>query len=585
MVRLQFAAKTAALVAVLALPLVFQSTLTEILKLRTFDYFVSEHEQSNYFAVLNITEEDIEREGGWPLPRARLAEIQNDLMQRGALGVGWAVAFPQPDRLGGDEEFAQSLQGSNSVLAMYENPGSGFPETVGTVIMGDPVGGYAASGVVQNIETLRNAASQGIASAPVEVDQLVRRMPLLMRAPDGWVPAFGTQVLKVLANADTYIIRTNQNGIQEIIVQGLPPVATDSLGRKWISWVSTHQTTLAEMDVQDRFVFIGTDAAGIMPQLATAIGLLEPHRIQAALAESILITDSPRIPDWSLAAELAIFALTVALVWVLATKLGITLGVVSFFAIFASTGAYGAYSIQQGVLLDVTWTLISQFVSASGAFYLNFRTQYQLRQLIKKQFEHYLDPRQVKVLQDNPDQLVLGGERKRCTYLFTDVRNFTAMSERLEPEEVTEIMNKALSIQADAVLKHGGMIDKTIGDALMAVFNAPLDLDDHETAAVRCAIEMQENMKASSLGVEIGVGVQTGDAVLGNMGSKDRFTYTVIGDSVNQAARYESATKEVGVNIIVGHETATNCKYLLKSLDPIKVKGKSEPLRIYTYAD
>jgi adenylate cyclase len=468
---------------------------------------------------------------------------------------------------------------------MYENPGSGFPETVGTVIMGDPVGGYAASGVVQNIETLRNAASQGIASAPADIDQLVRRMPLLMKAPDGWVPAFGTQVLKVLANADTYIIRTNPNGIQEIIVQGLPPVATDSLGRKWISWVNTQQTTLAEMDVRDRFVFVGTDAAGIMPQLATPIGLLEPHRIQAALAESILIQDSPRIPDWSLAAELAIFALTVALVWVLATKLGITLGIVSFFAIFASTGAYGAYSIQQGVLLDVTWTLISQFVGASGAFYLNFRTQYKLRQLIKKQFEHYLDPRQVKVLQDNPDQLVLGGERKRCTYLFTDVRGFTAMSERLEPEEVTEIMNKALSIQADAVLKHGGMIDKTIGDALMAVFNAPLDLDDHETAAVRCAIEMQENMKASSLGVEIGVGVQTGDAVLGNMGSKDRFTYTVIGDSVNQAARYESATKEVGVNIIVGHETATNCKYLLKSLEPIKVKGKSEPLRIYTHAN
>ena len=221
----------------------------------------------------------------------------------------------------------------------------------------------------------------------------------------------------------------------------------------------------------------------------------------------------------------------------------------------------------------------------SGAFYLNFRTQYQLRQLIKKQFEHYLDPRQVKVLQDNPDQLVLGGERKRCTYLFTDVRGFTAMSERLEPEEVTEIMNKALSIQADAVLKHGGMIDKTIGDALMAVFNAPLDLDGHETAAVRCAIEMQENMKASGLGVEIGVGCQTGDAVLGNMGSKDRFTYTVIGDSVNQAARYESATKEVGVNIIVGHETAINCKYALKSLKPIRVKGKSELLRIYTYAD
>ena len=357
---MKFFLKTVALVTVLSLPLLFQSTFTEILKLRTFDYLVAKHEQSNYFTVLNITEEDIAREGGWPLPRARLAEIQDKLMQRGALGVGWAIAFPQPDRLGGDEEFARALQDSNSVLAMYENEGSGFPETVGTVIIGDPVGGYSASGVVQNIELLRNAASQGIASAPVEVDQLVRRMPLLMKTPDGWVPAFGTQVLKVLANADTYLIRTNPNGIEEVIVQGLPPVATDSLGRKWISWVNTHQTTLAKMDVQDRFVFIGTDAMGIMPQLATPVGLLEPHRIQAALAESILITDSPKIPDWSLAAELVIFSLTVAFVWALVTKLGVTLGIVSFFVIFASTGVYGTYSIQQGGLLDVTWTLISQ---------------------------------------------------------------------------------------------------------------------------------------------------------------------------------------------------------------------------------
>ena len=138
---MKFAAKTAALVAVLSLPLIFQSTPTEILKLKTFDHFVPAREQSSYFAVLNITEEDIEREGGWPLPRARLAEIQKELIARGALGVGWAVAFPQPDRLGGDEEFAQALQGSNSVLAMYENEGSGFPNTVGTVIIGDPVGG------------------------------------------------------------------------------------------------------------------------------------------------------------------------------------------------------------------------------------------------------------------------------------------------------------------------------------------------------------------------------------------------------------------------------------------------------------
>jgi len=590
---MKFALKTVALVAVLSLPLLFQSTLTEILKLRTFDYFVAEYEQSNYFAVLNITEEDIEREGGWPLPRARLAEIQDDLMQKGALGVGWSVAFPQPDRLGGDEEFARSLQGSNSVLAMYENEGSGFPETVGTVIIGDPVGGYSALGVVQNIEVLRNAASQGIASAPVEVDQLVRRMPLLMKTPDGWVPAFGTQVLKVLANANTYLIRTNPNGIEEIIVQGLPPVATDSLGRKWISWVNTHQATLAEMDVKNRFVFIGTDAMGIMPQLATPVGLLEPHKIQAALAESILITDSPRIPDWSLAAELAILVLTVALVWVLVTKLGVTLGVVSFFAIFVSTGAYGAYSIQQGVLLDVTWALISQFVSASGAFYLNFRTQYRLRQLIKQQFGKYLDPRMVKKLQDNPELCQVNGARVDCSIIFTDLRGFTSLSESVEPEMVTYIMNNVLDVQVQAVNKFGGVTDKFIGDAGMFHFNTIIPQPDHHDLALAAAKEIESNIADLNVRfteegipeIAIGVGVNSGVCIAGNFGATDRFAFSLIGDPCNIAARLESATKEVGVGTLIGEETALNCKFLLKSLKPIRVKGKSEPLKVYTYAD
>jgi len=590
---MKFALKTVALVAVLSLPLLFQSTLTEILKLRTFDYFVAEYEQSNYFAVLNITEEDIEREGGWPLPRARLAEIQDDLMQKGALGVGWSVAFPQPDRLGGDEEFAHSLQGSNSVLAMYENEGSGFPETVGTVIIGNPVGGYSALGVVQNIEVLRNAASQGIASAPVEVDQLVRRMPLLMKTPDGWVPAFGTQVLKVLANANTYLIRTNPNGIEEIIVQGLPPVATDSLGRKWISWVNTHQATLAEMDVKDRFVFIGTDAMGIMPQLATPVGLLEPHKIQAALAESILITDSPRIPDWSLAAELAILVLTVALVWVLVTKLGVTLGVVSFFAIFVSTGAYGAYSIQQGVLLDVTWALISQFVSASGAFYLNFRTQYRLRQLIKQQFGKYLDPRMVKKLQDNPELCQVNGARVDCSIIFTDLRGFTSLSESVEPEMVTYIMNNVLDVQVQAVNKFGGVTDKFIGDAGMFHFNTIIPQPDHHDLALAAAKEIESNIADLNVRfteegipeIAIGVGVNSGVCIAGNFGATDRFAFSLIGDPCNIAARLESATKEVGVGTLIGEETALNCKFLLKSLKPIRVKGKSEPLKVYTYAD
>jgi len=588
---MKLALKTATVVAILVLPLVFQLTGLEILKLKTFDSLVSEYEQSNYFSILNITEEDINREGGWPLPRSRLAEIQNQLMERGALGVGWTVAFPQPDRLGGDEEFAQSLQGSNSVLAMYENKGSGFPETVGTVIIGDPVGGYSALGVVQNIEVLRNAASQGIASAPVDVDQLVRRMPLLMKTPDGWVSAFGTEVLKVLADAGTYIIRTNQNGIQEIIVQGLPPVATDSLGRKWLSWVNTHQTTLAEMDVQDRFVFIGTDAAGIMPQLATPVGLLEPHKIQAALAESILITDSPRIPDWSFAVELGVFVFSVALVWLLATKLGITLGVISFFTVFFATGASGVYLIQSGLLIDVTWTLISQFFAASTAFYLNFRTQYKARQLIKQQFGKYLDPRMVKKLQDNPELCQINGARVDCSIIFTDLRGFTSLSESVEPEIVTYIMNNVLDVQVKAVNKFGGVTDKFIGDAGMFHFNTIIPQPDHHDLALAAAQEIEKNIKELNAKfkeegipeIAIGVGVNSGICIAGNFGATDRFSFSLIGDPCNVAARLESSTKTVGFGTLIGEETAQNCKYLLKSLEPISVKGKSEPLKVFTW--
>ena len=220
---------------------------------------------------------------------------------------------------------------------------------------------------------------------------------------------------------------------------------------------------------------------------------------------------------------------------------------------------------------------------ATQQFYLNFRTQFKLRQQIKKQFEHYLDPRQVKRLQKDPSLLKLGGERRRCTFLFTDVRGFTALSETLSPEEVTVIMNKALTIQSNAVQKHGGMVDKYIGDAMMAIFNAPIDLKHHEQIAVACAKEIQENIQEADIGVAIGVGVNTGEAVIGNMGSDTRFDYSAIGDAVNTAARLESATKEVGVDILIGEETERYCGVELKALKPIKVKGKEKPLNIYTF--
>ena len=579
------------LLVVLGIPFVQNWTALEVLKLKTFDALVEDKEPSGYFSILNITEDDITREGGYPLSRQRLSKIQIELLQKGAIGVGWVVAFPQPDRFGGDKEFAESLSYAPSILAMFEHDNNEYPQTTGTVILGEDEGGIKATGVIENIPILRESASQGIAVARTEVDSLVRRLPLLLRTPDGWVPAYGTEVLKILAGADTYVIKTNENGLEQIRVKGLPPVSVDSLGRKWISWVDTPQTNLEQMDVKDKFVFVGFTAKGIMPQLATPAGLLEPHKIQAALAESILIQDSPYIPDYAKAVEALALIASVSLVWFILHLFGITWGLVFGLMVMVLTAYLEIYFIKSsGILLDFTWTLISQFITATVAFYLRFREQYKLRQQIKKQFEHYLDPRQVKRLQDNPELLKLGGEKKYATFLFTDVRGFTSLSESLPPEEVTYIMNKALTAQQLAVQKHEGMVDKYIGDAMMAIFNAPLDQLDHETRAIDCALDIMKNMeelnkefkKKGMPSIAIGIGINSGKAVIGNMGSENRFDYTAIGDAVNTAARLESATKEVGVDLLIGENTAQFTKFELNLISTIKVKGKADALNVYT---
>ena len=570
---------------ILSLPLIFQSTPTEILKLKIFDTFVTTPEPSGNFVILNITEKDVANEGGWPLPRRTLAQMQVDLINQGAIGVGWVISFPQADRMGGDETFATTLEYTPSVLAMFETPNGKYPKTTGTVIKGDNPGGMLSQGVVENIKILQDKSSQGIATAPTDIDNLVRRIPLLLKTPDGYVPAFGTEVLKALTGARTYIITTNDNGIQEISVRGIPPVKTDSLGRKWISWVKTPETTLEEMNVAGKFVFVGVTANGIMPQVATPSGLLEPHKIQAALSESILIENSPIIPDFALALEILIFGIFVTLTWLAINYLGITKGVSIAVILLLTTAFSGVFSIQKGYLIDFSWTFVSQFITAAIAFYINFRKQFKLRQQIKKQFEHYLDPRQVKQLQKNPDLLKLGGEKRTCTFLFTDVRGFTNLSEKLEPEEVTEIMNKVLTVQVTCIQAHGGMVDKFIGDACMAIFNAPLDLDEHEKRAVACARDMRTAIrmlqKELPEPIAIGIGVNTGEAIIGNMGSNTRFDYSAIGDAVNTAARLESATKEAGVDLLIGESTrkqvpeATFCKKMY-------VKGKKDALKVYT---
>ena len=580
------------LVIVLFIPFITQINILQVLKLKTFDALVPEQEPSDYFTILNITEDDIANEGGYPLSRQTLAQIQINLLRKGAIGVGWVIAFPQPDRFGGDFEFSEALSFSPSVLAMFEGNGE-YPPTTGTVILGDDIGGLKAQGVIQNIDILKQNANQGLAVARTDVDNLVRRLPLLMRTDDGWVASYGTEVLKVLAGADTYVIKTNVNGIEEIRVKGLPPVKVDSLGRKWISWVDTPQTNLAEMDVENKFVFVGFTAKGIMPQIAVPNNkLLEPHKIQAALAESILIQNSPYIPDYAIAVEAVLLISLILLTWVLINIFGISLGILFTGLLFFSTAGSGYYFIQQGLLIDVTWSLISQFITASTAFYLRFRQQYKLRQQIKAQFGKYLDPRMVKKLQDNPELCQVNGKRVDCSIIFTDLRGFTSLSESVEPEMVTYIMNSVLDVQVQAANKYFGCTDKFIGDAGMFHWNTIIPQDDHHNLALQTAKEIEKNIDQLNIKfaqenipeVAIGIGVNSGICIAGNFGATDRFAFSLIGDPCNVAARLESSTKVAGVGVLIGEETAKYSNFELQSLKPIEVKGKAKPLQVYTWA-
>jgi len=578
------------LIFVLGSVLIVEPNIYQTLKLKTFDALVPEQEPSEYFTILNITEEDIANEGGYPLSRQTLAQIQINLLRKGAIGVGWVIAFPQPDRFGGDFEFSEALAFAPSVLAMFEGKGD-YPPTTGTVILGDDIGGIKATGVIQNIEILKQSSNQGIAVARTDVDNLVRRLPLLMRTNDGWVSSYGTEVLKLLAGADTYVIKTNANGIEEVRVKGLPPVKTDSLGRKWISWVNTPQTTLGEMNVENKFVFVGFTAKGIMPQVATPVGLLEPHKIQAALAESILIQDSPYIPDYGKAVEILLLLVVIILTWILINIFGISLGIIFTGLLFVSTGVAGYYFIQQGLLIDFTWSLVSEFVTASTAFYLRFREQYKLRQQIKQQFGKYLDPRMVKKLQDNPELCQVNGKRVDCSIIFTDLRGFTSLSESVEPEVVTYIMNEVLDAQVKAANKYFGCTDKFIGDAGMFHWNTIIPQEDHHNLALEAAKEIERNIDQLNIKfkqedipeVAIGIGVNSGICIAGNFGATDRFAFSLIGDPCNVAARLESSTKVAGVGVLIGEETAKYSKFPLKSLKPIEVKGKSKPLQVYTW--
>ena len=318
------------------------------------------------------------------------------------------------------------------------------------------------SGILPNVQVLQEASTgTGVVNAAPEVDGLVRRVPALINVQGQLYPALSVDVLRGLAGDPSYQARAGESGIEAVRIPAYDTIQTDSAGRIWIDWYTRFSN-----NVENKIVYVGVTAAGISPLVPSPVGQLFPHQIQANLLETLLQGSAPLRPDWSLAAEamgLFVLALSAAL---LARFLPVYGVAASIFMIGSLTafGSVWAY-LRMGILIDASLPILGAFTVGGAGISQRMVAEYKLKMQIKGQFEHYLDPRQVKKLQDNPELLVLGGEKRYATWIFTDVRGFTSMSERLEPEQVTYVMNRALTVQQACIQRHGGMVDKYIGDA------------------------------------------------------------------------------------------------------------------------
>ena len=572
---------------------IFDPWPVETLRLKYFDalFSLGEPKPSEYLAIYDIDEAALEAKGQWPWPRQELASLNRQLQQQGAAAVVYSVLFPEEDRFGGDEAFAESMQVVPtflSAVAIHEDRPEGWH--IGVSTMGPVMErAIAYRGILPNVDVLQNGAvGTGIVNSAPEVDGLVRRIPMILRVQDALYPALGLDVLRGLAGDPSYQVKAGDAGIQAVRVPKFDTIQTDSMGRVWVDW----NTTFPE-DMNGRIVFVGVTAAGISPMVPTPVGQLHPHRIQAALFETLIQGTAPIRPDWALIMEIFVMVIFGAIAATVARFLAVTwvsAWVIGSGVLAASASVYGY--VRLGFLVDGAFPAITALFVGGTGIARRMIAEYRLKLQIRGQFGTYVSPDLVKQLENDPSLLRLGGETKTMTFLFSDIVGFTPISEKLQadPQALVELINRLLTQLTDCVLRHGGTVDKFMGDCIMAFWGAPLDCEDHAERAMLTARDMLNilddlNRQLDEEGLphlNIGVGINTGQCVVGNMGSQSRFDYSVLGDAVNVASRLEGQTRNYDAWILIGESTVQYKPDWAEHVDAIQVKGKSEPLKVYT---
>ena len=426
-----------------------------------------------------------------------------------------------------------------------------------------------------------------------------------MKIGDDTYPAMAVEVIRVATGNPSYQVKSGPTGIQAVRVPGFPVIKTDANARIWLTWNKEYDIVSASSDdfssLTGKTVVVGITAEGLASIIATPIGEQYDYMLSASTLDTVLSGKSIQRHDLSplgetLAAILIGFSVIVlvrfAPYWLIAISVLSLYGA----SIYAS---YWFFS-NKLFLVDVTWIIITLTIISMHSIFNRFILEFKLKQQIRKQFEKYLDPRQVAILVKNPDKLKLGGDRKEMSFLFMDIVGFTPISEYYknndDPEGLVNVINDYLNRMSKIVLKNGGTIDKYMGDCIMAFWNAPLDCPNHAEMAVKTAIEcaketenIKKEFKEKGLpDINIGSGVNTGTCIVGNMGSENRLDYSVIGDSVNLAARLEAATRNYKDEngkvpaLIYSSYTQEQLKDIKSvEIDKIKVKGKEELITIY----
>jgi adenylate cyclase len=621
----------------------------EELRLRTFDLFqvLRPREQSARPVVIaDIDEASLKEIGQWPWPRTVLADLVTRLHDYGAAAIGFDIVFAEPDRMSpavaagsfrgldpetrekltalpsNDTIFADAIKKAGGIVVGQAGAGIHAPRSdtearlqTGFAIRGPDPRPFLVTfpGLLRNIPSIEQAAAgRGLFSINPEHDGIVRRVPVVMEAQGSLVPSLTMEMLRVVSRAGAILVRTDQTGVRAVAVPGLE-VPTDKNGQFWV-YFNKHDPgrfvsvadVLGGRAAADRFrgrlVVIGTSATGLLDIKTTPVEPAMPGvEVHAEILENVLTKSLLASPGFAIGAEI-VTAVVFGLAIIIAAPM-LPAGIVVSLGAMLIAGLIGIswyFFVVHHLLIDFTYPLISCWLIYLVLTFVNYFREQQQRQQIRSAFGFYLSPPLVEQLARSPEKLVLGGEERRMTILFSDVRGFTTISEHYkdDPQGLTHLMNRFLTPLTNAIIERKGTIDKYIGDAIMAFWNAPVDDAEHEANACDAALEMlaraevlngelKREAEASGgvyMPLRIGIGLNSGACVVGNMGSDFRFNYSVLGDTVNLASRLESRTKDYRLSLVIGSRTAERAKekFSTMEIDLIQVKGKKQPEVVFT---